>query len=112
MTVPFVYSNDFKLVYCGEVWLGGRDSNPDSQIQSLESYHWTTSQQRNLNLRIGVHLVNKAGKGEEGKEGHGDAATWGSNMAPGVSASPCLRVSASPRPRFPFSLSSRFFLLI
>ena len=26
-------------------WLGGRDSNPDSQIQSLESYHWTTSQQ-------------------------------------------------------------------
>src|SRR5512132_2230455 len=28
-------------------WLGGRDSNPDSQIQSLESYHWTTSQQRN-----------------------------------------------------------------
>jgi hypothetical protein len=27
------------------VWLGGRDSNPDSQIQSLESYHWTTSQQ-------------------------------------------------------------------
>ena len=25
-------------------WLGGRDSNPDSQIQSLESYHWTTSQ--------------------------------------------------------------------
>ena len=31
----------------GEFWLGGRDSNPDSQIQSLESYHWTTSQQRN-----------------------------------------------------------------
>ena len=28
-----------------ESWLGGRDSNPDSQIQSLESYHWTTSQQ-------------------------------------------------------------------
>ena len=28
-------------------WLGGRDSNPDSQIQSLVSYHWTTSQQRN-----------------------------------------------------------------
>ena len=35
------------------IWLGGRDSNPDSQIQSLESYHWTTSQQkRGLNLRI------------------------------------------------------------
>src|SRR5436190_14250799 len=30
-----------------ECWLGGRDSNPDSQIQSLESYHWTTSQQQN-----------------------------------------------------------------
>ena len=28
-----------------KMWLGGRDSNPDSQIQSLESYHWTTSQQ-------------------------------------------------------------------
>jgi hypothetical protein len=28
----------------GGKWLGGRDSNPDSQIQSLESYHWTTSQ--------------------------------------------------------------------
>ena len=27
------------------IWLGGRDSNPDSQIQSQESYHWTTSQQ-------------------------------------------------------------------
>ena len=25
-------------------WLGGRDSNPDSQIQSLESYRWTTPQ--------------------------------------------------------------------
>jgi hypothetical protein len=31
----------------GNEWLGGRDSNPDSQIQSLVSYHWTTSQQRN-----------------------------------------------------------------
>src|SRR5207253_8832608 len=31
---------------CRQEWLGGRDSNPDSQIQSLESYHWTTSQQR------------------------------------------------------------------
>jgi hypothetical protein len=35
------------------VWLGGRDSNPDSQIQSLESYHWTTSQQR---IRMYVSL--------------------------------------------------------
>ena len=39
-------------------WLGGRDSNPDSQIQSLESYHWTTSQQGILNLRIDAPLVN------------------------------------------------------
>src|SRR5262245_34501670 len=39
-------------------WLGGRDSNPDSQIQSLESYHWTTSQQEGLNLRIGLRVVN------------------------------------------------------
>jgi enediyne biosynthesis protein E4 len=26
-------------------WLGSRDSNPDRQIQNLQSYHWTTSQQ-------------------------------------------------------------------
>jgi hypothetical protein len=26
-------------------WLGGRDSNPDRQIQNLQSYRWTTSQQ-------------------------------------------------------------------
>ena len=26
-------------------WLGGRDSNPDTQIQNLQSYRWTTSQQ-------------------------------------------------------------------
>ena len=31
------------LNYC-ENWLGGRDSNPDKQIQSLRSYRWTTSQ--------------------------------------------------------------------
>ena len=27
-------------------WLGGRDSNPDSMVQSHLSYRWTTSQQR------------------------------------------------------------------
>ena len=27
-------------------WLGGRDSNPDKQIQNLRSYRWTTSQQK------------------------------------------------------------------
>src|ERR1043166_3842954 len=35
-----------------EFWLGGRDSNPDSQIQSLESYHWTTSQQRGTRIYV------------------------------------------------------------
>src|ERR1051325_7229865 len=42
------------------IWLGGRDSNPDSQIQSLESYHWTTSQQMNLNLRKSTTQVNSS----------------------------------------------------
>ena len=27
------------------VWLGGRDSNPDTMVQSHVSYRWTTSQQ-------------------------------------------------------------------
>ena len=27
-----------------KIWLGGRDSNPDRQIQNLQSYRWTTSQ--------------------------------------------------------------------
>ncbi len=31
-----------------EGWLGGRDSNPDSAVQSRMSYHWTTSQQEVL----------------------------------------------------------------
>ena len=26
-------------------WLGGRDSNPDTMVQSHVSYRWTTSQQ-------------------------------------------------------------------
>ena len=26
------------------VWLGGRDSNPDTMVQSHVSYRWTTSQ--------------------------------------------------------------------
>ena len=37
----------------GNDWLGGRDSNPDRQIQSLQSYRWTTSQQeRNFASRL------------------------------------------------------------
>ena len=31
-------SEDFQEML-GNVWLGGRDSNPDTQIQSLQSYH-------------------------------------------------------------------------
>ena len=27
-------------------WLGGRDSNPDTVVQSHVSYRWTTSHQR------------------------------------------------------------------
>jgi hypothetical protein len=27
-----------------KIWLGGRDSNPDTQLQRLQSYRWTTSQ--------------------------------------------------------------------
>jgi hypothetical protein len=26
------------------IWLGGRDSNPDTVVQSHVSYRWTTSQ--------------------------------------------------------------------
>src|SRR5205814_2477167 len=29
---------------CSLVWLGGRDSNPDTVVQSHVSYRWTTSQ--------------------------------------------------------------------
>jgi hypothetical protein len=28
----------------GDSWLGGRDSNPDTVVQSHVSYRWTTSQ--------------------------------------------------------------------
>ena len=31
-------------------WLGGRDSNPDSMVQSHVSYRWTTAQCRTLIL--------------------------------------------------------------
>ena len=31
-------SNEIMEVF-GDEWLGGRDSNPDTQIQSLQSYH-------------------------------------------------------------------------
>ena len=39
-----------------ENWLGGRDSNPDTQIQSLQSYRWTTSQ-----LSAGLHTPIRQG---------------------------------------------------
>ena len=31
-------------IQVSEVWLGGRDSNPDTVVQSHVSYRWTTSQ--------------------------------------------------------------------
>src|ERR1700722_8477534 len=39
----FEISIDFPQVI-EKTWLGGRDSNPDTQIQNLQSYRWTTSQ--------------------------------------------------------------------
>ena len=33
-----------KLLPQKEIWLGGRDSNPDTVVQSHVSYRWTTSQ--------------------------------------------------------------------
>src|SRR3984957_19528259 len=35
-------------------WLGGRDSNPDTQIQNLQSYRWTTSQRGGNRIQRGV----------------------------------------------------------
>src|SRR5438132_7503903 len=47
LTLGFsIHSIVVTVVTGSTCWLGGRDSNPDSQIQSLESYHWTTSQRR------------------------------------------------------------------
>ena len=34
----------WKLLILWELWLGGRDSNPDTVVQSHVSYRWTTSQ--------------------------------------------------------------------
>src|SRR5262249_32739651 len=34
------------VVVKGVCWLGGRDSNPDTVVQSHVSYRWTTSQYR------------------------------------------------------------------
>src|SRR5437868_11266719 len=54
-------------------WLGGRDSNPDSQIQSLESYHWTTSQRR---IRIYGSLTFKSTQPFNGSIAHGPAVPF------------------------------------
>jgi hypothetical protein len=45
--------------YEGKNWLGDRDSNPDRQIQNLQSYHWTISQRGLIYISIGppgLHL--------------------------------------------------------
>ena len=36
-----------------EIWLGGRDSNPDTVVQSHVSYRWTTSQYQREAVRAG-----------------------------------------------------------
>ena len=36
---------DRKAIVHFRIWLGGRDSNPDTMVQSHVSYRWTTSQQ-------------------------------------------------------------------
>jgi hypothetical protein len=41
--VPALEPNEFEDVNL-ESWLGGRDSNPDTVVQSHVSYRWTTSQ--------------------------------------------------------------------
>src|SRR5262245_62816260 len=38
-------------IQVSEVWLGGRDSNPDTVVQSHVSYRWTTSQCREVATR-------------------------------------------------------------
>ena len=41
-------------------WLGGRDSNPDSMVQSHMSYRWTTSQQdRTTNIAEGLRPLQR-----------------------------------------------------
>lgn len=43
-------------------WLGGRDLNPDSQIQSLESYRWTTPQRtQDRGLCVSHHFGSNRG---------------------------------------------------
>ena len=46
-TLSATYTKPFDLLVEGnetEDWLGGRDSNPDTMVQSHVSYRWTTSQ--------------------------------------------------------------------
>jgi hypothetical protein len=47
-------------------WLGGRDSNPDSQIQSLVSYHWTTSQQEEIQCKCSPFSLSNRPNSEQG----------------------------------------------
>ena len=50
-TLSATYGKPFDMLVEGNKgggWLGGRDSNPDSMVQSHMSYRWTTSQQDGL----------------------------------------------------------------
>jgi hypothetical protein len=49
---------EIDLSAVGLNWLGDRDSNPDRQIQNLQSYHWTISQQGLLYLSSPTGFVN------------------------------------------------------
>lgn len=48
--------------YESRVWLGGRDSNPDSMDQNHVSYHWTTAQYRILILAKSLWEFNRTGR--------------------------------------------------
>ena len=55
-TLAPTYTSSFDLLVKGNEtgsWLGGRDSNPDTVVQSHVSYRWTTSQYQTTRLRGG-----------------------------------------------------------
>ena len=58
-----------------ENWLGGRDSNPDSQIQSLESYRWTTPQRAGAPTEIAGTRTSEPG-GSGGRKDNAPPGEW------------------------------------
>ena len=47
-----------------EVWLGGRDSNPDNMLQRHASYRWTTSQYGRDRLAETLIIVGRKPRGQ------------------------------------------------